>query len=124
MEIIHYINGLRAREIRGQKDSLLADERTKRADEWHNIEKRLTHLVQKTDPAVKNQLPYSERTRILITAELYRLATILYLQRTSISPQANEMRSIYLQQAFKVLGSLEVCTSPVSRSRSFAVVPA
>ncbi|KAI2625101.1 fungal-specific transcription factor domain-containing protein [Hypoxylon sp. NC1633] len=112
MEIISYANGLRALELRGEYAGFSPDERSQRADEWHVIESRITNLTQQLDPQDARLLPALERTRILTTAELYRIAAFLYLQRTGECTQNQEIRSMYLEQAFKALDSLEVCTSP------------
>lgn len=112
MEIISYVNGLRAIELRGESAEFSPDERTRRADEWHAIESRITNLTQHLDPFEAKHLPPQERTRILTTAELYRIATFLYLQRTGECTQNQDLRSMYLEQAFQALNSLEVCTSP------------
>ncbi|KAI0601329.1 fungal-specific transcription factor domain-containing protein [Biscogniauxia sp. FL1348] len=113
MEIISYVNQLRAIELRGESPTLSPEDQTHRNDEWHTVEKRITTLVQRLHPLDANCLPQHERTRILVTAELYRLAAFLYLQRTcNNSVQVQEIRSIYLEQAFQILGRLEVCTSP------------
>ncbi|KAG5764572.1 hypothetical protein H9Q72_007340 [Fusarium xylarioides] len=50
--------------------------------------------------------------RILAIAELYRLATLLYLQRVHPIAEDDFTRSIYVQQAMGVLSSLGVATSP------------
>ncbi|XXH03980.1 hypothetical protein Hte_010389 [Hypoxylon texense] len=112
MEIISYVNGLRAIELRGESADFSPEERTRRADEWHLVEDRISHLVQRLDPSDANSLPVHERTRILTTAELYRIAAFLYLQRTGECTQNQDVRSMYLEQAFQALNTLEVCTSP------------
>ncbi|OTA70111.1 hypothetical protein K449DRAFT_321574 [Hypoxylon sp. EC38] len=112
MEIISYVNGLRAIELRGESVDFSPEERTRRADDWHLIENRITTLSQHLDPLDAARLPPHERTRILTTAELYRIAAVLYLHRTGESNQSQELRSMYLEQAFQALNSLEVCTSP------------
>ncbi|KAF4419960.1 hypothetical protein FACUT_11401 [Fusarium acutatum] len=50
--------------------------------------------------------------RILAIAELYRLATLLYLQRVHPIAEDDFTRSVYVQQALGVLKSLDVATSP------------
>ncbi|KAK8042219.1 hypothetical protein PG993_006742 [Apiospora rasikravindrae] len=112
MEVISYVNGLRAAELRGDAAHYSAEEKTRKNEEWHRIEAKLATLEQTLDPDSTDKLSQSERTRILTTAELYRVAASLYLQRTTNSPQALEARSIYLTQAFQLLGNLSICTSP------------
>ncbi|KAI1389659.1 fungal-specific transcription factor domain-containing protein [Hypoxylon trugodes] len=112
MEIISYVNGLRAIELRGESAHFSAEERARRADEWRAIESRITIPSQHLSPTDATRLPAHERTRILTTAELYRIATYLYLQRTGECTQSHELRTMYLEQAFQALGILDVCTSP------------
>ncbi|KAK7952270.1 N-terminal fungal transcription regulatory domain-containing protein [Apiospora aurea] len=112
MEIISYVNGLRAADLRGDAAYYSAEEKTRKNEEWHRIEAKLATLEQTLAPDSTDKLSQSERTRILTTAELYRVAASLYLQRTTNSPQALEARSIYLTQAFQLLGNLSICTSP------------
>ncbi|KAI1380979.1 fungal-specific transcription factor domain-containing protein [Hypoxylon crocopeplum] len=112
MEIISYVNGLRAAELRGDSADFTPSERAQRADEWHRIESRITNLTQHLNPEDASHLPPHERTTILTTAEIYRIAAFLYLQRTGENSQNQELRSMYLEQAFQALNSLEVCTSP------------
>ncbi|KAK9421518.1 putative Fungal-specific transcription factor domain-containing protein [Seiridium unicorne] len=112
MEIISYVNGIRARELHGDIAYPTAEEKTRRNDEWHDVESRLANLDQKMDPSYADELSPYQRTMIHSTAELYRIATFLYLQRACNAAQAHELRSIYLDQAFQVLRTLEICTSP------------
>ncbi|ORY68814.1 fungal-specific transcription factor domain-containing protein [Pseudomassariella vexata] len=112
MEIISYVNGLRAIELKGESAAFSPGEQLCRNEEWHSIESRLSNLNQRLDPESETKLPTQERTRIRTTAELYRIATFLYLQRTINNAQVQETRTVYLEQAFRVLGSMAVCTSP------------
>ena len=112
MEIISYVNGLRAQEKQEDQMKSTEDEKTLKMEDWHAVEDRLSNMVQHLDPSYATDLPPGERTRILTTAELYRLATCLYLQRTSEHSQVEDIRSVLLDQAFTVLESLPVCTSP------------
>ncbi|KAF5650692.1 hypothetical protein F25303_4350 [Fusarium sp. NRRL 25303] len=50
--------------------------------------------------------------RILAIAQLYRLATLLYLQRVHPIAEDDFTRPVYMQQALGVLKSLDVATSP------------
>lgn len=111
MEIISYINGLRAREL-CDASSPTAEEKSRRNEEWHSIESRLANLNQQMDPSHIEQLTPFKRTMILSTAELYRIATFLYLQRACNTAQVHELRTMYLQQAFQVLRTLDICSSP------------
>ncbi|RYO99742.1 hypothetical protein DL764_006730 [Monosporascus ibericus] len=112
MEFISYVNGLRASVLRGESAAFTPDEQAQRQDEFHNVESRLATLVQRLDPHAGMHLSMREQVRIQTTAELYRIAAFLYLQRTCNTAHAEELRSIYMEQAFKALRSLEICTSP------------
>ena len=112
MEIISYVNRLRAAQLSGDVAKFSTDEKLRRNDEWHTIETRLANLDQRLDPIYADQLGQQERTLILATAELYRIAAFLYLQRTCNNSQVHELRTMYLEQAFQVLRSLVICTSP------------
>lgn len=112
MGIISYVNGLRAAEIRGVPLHYSAEERVRQSEEWQRVESRLTSLEQRLEPSSLGQLTQQERTRVLTTAEMYRVATMLYLQRTAGGTQANEIRAIFLDQAFRLLKTLAICTSP------------
>ncbi|RYP50563.1 hypothetical protein DL768_003959 [Monosporascus sp. mg162] len=112
MEYISYVNGLRASVLRGESASFTPDEQAQRQDDFRNIESRLSRLVQRLDPHAAMHLSMREQVRIRTTAELYRIAAFLYLQRTCNTAHAEELRSIYMEEAFKALRSLEICTSP------------
>jgi hypothetical protein len=112
MEIISYVNGLRALELRGGSANFSAEEKTRRSEQWHSTESQLANLEQRLDPISAMHLTQHEQTMILTTAELYRIAAFLYLQRTCNTAQAHEIRTIYLEQAFQILKCLEICTSP------------
>lgn len=107
-----YINGLRARERHADTAELTTEEKIRRNEEWHNAETRLANLEQKLDVSYSAYLSQHQCTMVRSTAELYRIATFLYLQRTCNTTQVHEIRTVYLEQAFYVLGTLEVCTSP------------
>ncbi|KAH8671316.1 fungal-specific transcription factor domain-containing protein [Xylariales sp. PMI_506] len=112
MEIISYVNGLRALELRGDALNFSPTERSRRNEKWQSMEARLRTLEQRLEPLSATQLPQHEQAMVRATAELYRIAAYLYLQRTSNSTQANEIRAVNLQEAFRMLRSLSVCTSP------------
>ena len=112
MEIVSYVNGLRAVALRGELEVLTTEEQTRRQEEWLKAESRIANLAQHLDPQADAQLPPHERVRIHTTAELYRIATFLYLQRTCNAPHAEEQRALYMDCAFKALHSLAICTSP------------
>lgn len=112
MELISYVNGLRAAVVRGELVTSTPEEQAQRQEEWHRVENQIATLSQRLDPRAAILLPMSEQVRIQTTAELYRIATFLYLQRTCNTAHAEELRSVYMEQAFNALRSLEICTSP------------
>lgn len=50
--------------------------------------------------------------QILATAELYRIAGLLYLFRVLPLPGDENERTVYVSAAFRVLGNMPICTSP------------
>jgi hypothetical protein len=111
MELISQVNSLRASQ-RNEDIGAGPDVRARRTEEVHEIEQRVTSLVQRLDSHDAKYLSTLEQARVLATAELYRIALFLYLQRTCNYAEMEEHRRIYLQQAFEILDSLETCTSP------------
>ncbi|KAI1128840.1 fungal-specific transcription factor domain-containing protein [Nemania abortiva] len=109
MEVISHVNKWRAIELCGDP-AALSDQT--RAIEYKALESKLALLTQRLDPRHEEYLSRHDRTRTLATAELYRLATFLYLHRVGSTETSQEIKSAYLQQALHVLSSLEVCTSP------------
>ncbi|KAI0473272.1 fungal-specific transcription factor domain-containing protein [Xylariaceae sp. FL0804] len=120
MEVINYVNHLRALELRQP----FSRGRIHSDDGFDAIERRLAALHQHLDASEASQLPTYEQSRTLATAELYKVATCLYLQRarrgseppptapaTSTSAPDN-VRTGLLSAAFHILGGLGVCTSP------------
>ncbi|KAI0454353.1 fungal-specific transcription factor domain-containing protein [Xylaria acuta] len=112
MEVISHVNKWRAMELCGDPTAFPDQERSNRAIEYKALESKLALLVQRLDPKHEERLSRYDRTRTLATAELYRIATFLYLHRVGSTEPSQEIKSAYLQQALQVLGSLEVCTSP------------
>ncbi|KAI8629940.1 fungal-specific transcription factor domain-containing protein [Xylariaceae sp. FL1651] len=112
MEIISYVNTYRAIELHGDSTIFSDQERSNRANEWRTLERRLALLTQRLAPGHEDRLSQHERTRTLATAELYRIATFLYLHRICNTEASQEIRSAYLQQALQILSRLDVCTSP------------
>ncbi|KAI1750854.1 fungal-specific transcription factor domain-containing protein [Xylaria castorea] len=112
MEVISHVNKWRAMELCGDHMAFPDQERSNRAIEYKALESKLALLTQRLDPRHEARLSRYDRTRTLATAELYRIATFLYLHRVGSTDPSQEIKSAYLQQALQVLGSLEVCTSP------------
>ncbi|KAF7544891.1 hypothetical protein G7Z17_g9601 [Cylindrodendrum hubeiense] len=76
-----------------------------------DLDKQLNNLIQ-TLPSLETSVHASEKARVLAIAELYRVASILYLQRVCPMPEDNVRRASFLKQGFDILDSLEVATSP------------
>lgn len=112
MEIIHHINQLRSAPL------------TRRVAEangrlelpsvmWtcQGLQDRLTRLKQQLPEEYENE-PVKKQTKVCLTAELYRIAAVLYLRAICPNVDATNQTPLWLDQAFKVLASLEICTSP------------
>ncbi|KAJ5884653.1 fungal-specific transcription factor domain-containing protein [Penicillium taxi] len=84
--------------------------------EIFNLERKLICMKQSLDPIdslIVQNVNTEQHSRIWCTAELYRLAALLYHQRVcALYLKRHEERTSYLQQAFQILSSLKVCTSP------------
>lgn len=76
------------------------------------LEAQLHHLTQRLNPEEEGQEPPWRRTRILAIAELYRLATVMYLQRVWPLEGDEQLRAVYRSQAFDVLARLHLATCP------------
>jgi hypothetical protein len=76
------------------------------------LESQLQNLTQRMDPEEESSESSPRRQAILATAELYRLAAVLYLLRACPTEGDDLARPAYMKQAFQVLGELEVATSP------------
>ncbi|KAI0406463.1 fungal-specific transcription factor domain-containing protein [Xylaria palmicola] len=109
MEVISRVNTWRAMELSGEATKFPEQERS---IEYTALENKLALLTQRLDPLHEECLTQHDRTKTLATAELYRIAAFLYLHRVGSTETSPELKSAYLQQAFLVLGSLKVCTSP------------
>lgn len=112
MEIISHVNRWRAAELCKKQKYFPEQEKSQRAIEYKALESKLALLTQRLDIRHEEYLSQHERIRTLATAELYRIATFLYLHRVGSNEASQDIKSAYLQQALHVLSSLEVCTSP------------
>ncbi|ROV93510.1 hypothetical protein VSDG_06782 [Cytospora chrysosperma] len=111
MEIIHYINQLRSaptRKVTGENGRFELP-----SVMWtcQGLQDRLIRLKQQL-PAEYENRSVKEQTKVRLTAELYRIAAILYLRAICPNVDATNQTPVFLDQAFKVLASLEICTSP------------
>lgn len=73
------------------------------------LQDRLCQLTQHRHPSEHSA---GDLDKIHLTAELYRIAAILYLRAICPSVDATNQTSTWLAKAFEVLTRLEVCTSP------------
>lgn len=76
------------------------------------LERELGSLTQRLESVEADNATAMERERMQTTAELYRLAGLLYLQRVCPTLGDELRRSHYMENAFAALGSLQVATSP------------
>lgn len=106
-EIIHHINQMRASPLQGPNPPS-AEAFQQRV----TLEQRLHNLTQQLDPDEVSASSATKCRCIEATAELYRLAALLYLQRVCPTYGDDLRREQYLTQAFAALGVLQVVTSP------------
>ena len=96
---------------------------TMNVNETKAIFRKAQALNQNLDTYSQTSLNELEKTRILLTAELYRLAALIYLIKTSIprAPRPVNISAIspdlqavcfYVDEAMNFLRCLETCTSP------------
>ncbi|KAM0481983.1 hypothetical protein ACHAPX_003317 [Trichoderma viride] len=106
--IIHRVNKLRigimTKEIEPMSPKLI--------QQRFELEHTLHNTVQRLDPAGDTGEAPARRTRILATAELYRIATLLYLVHVVPLPGDEDQKTTYLEEAFDILERLGVATSP------------
>ncbi|KAI1178114.1 fungal-specific transcription factor domain-containing protein [Nemania sp. FL0916] len=112
MEVISRVNQWRARDLCAESAPLSDQEKSDRAIEYKELESKLAALEQQLNPRHRDRLSQYDRTRTLATAELYRIATYLYLLRVGSTETCQEMKSTWLQLGLQIISTLEVCTSP------------
>lgn len=76
------------------------------------MEHTLHNLVQRLDPDGEVGEVPARRTRILVTAELYRIGALLYLLHVVPLPGDEDQKTTYLDEVFDILERLGVATSP------------
>ncbi|KAH7166529.1 fungal-specific transcription factor domain-containing protein [Dactylonectria macrodidyma] len=106
--ILHLINQIRSSSpsnLDGSELALIVQKRTA-------LEERLQNLVQRLDTEEEEAATAVECNRIMATANLYRLATLLYLQRVFPLEGDQARRNRYLNEARVTSESLQVVTSP------------
>lgn len=111
MEIIHHINQLRS--IASLKFSVEYPRASYPTVMWtcQGLQDRLCRLKQRL-PASYREQTIKEQTKVQLTAELYRLAAVLYLRATCFSAEKYGETAAWLDLAFETLEGLEICTSP------------
>ena len=76
------------------------------------LETKRLGLIQRLDQDEENTVSSLRRNQILATSDLYRLATILYLQRVCPFNGDQATRQAYLEQALSAYAKLHIATSP------------
>ncbi|EXK25001.1 hypothetical protein FOQG_10363 [Fusarium oxysporum f. sp. raphani 54005] len=107
-EAIHHINHLHAF-CKGHIPWLVTSTVLQRRIE---LGSQLRHLVQHLDPDEEKIATAPRRTQALATAELYRLAALLYLQRIYPIHEDDGSRITHLEEGFCALETLSVASSP------------
>lgn len=80
--------------------------------EFEHLEYQLVNLNQHLGLRGPNGQVQIQVSGILGTAEFYRIAALIYLKRIIPGPDSASLRNLYVEQAFQILGSLPICTSP------------
>lgn len=111
IEIIHRINRIRATILR-QPSENHKEAYEELTAQRAILEHRLNSLTQRLHPDEESSTTPFERTRILSTAELYRLAAYLYLLRALPEDGDNTSRFALMSQSLETLNRLQVATSP------------
>lgn len=111
MEIIHHINHLRSLATPEPTASNGANRPEFPTVMWtfQGLQDRLCRLSQHFPPS---ELLVGDQTKIQLTAELYRIAAVLYLRAVCPNVDATNQTPVWLRRAFETLAGLEVCTSP------------
>lgn len=110
MEIVHHINQLGS--LATQQPTVFDDvnppDSPKMMWNFQGLQDRLLQLRQ----LLPSEHTVGDQTRIQQTAELYRIAAVLYLRAICPNVDATNQTPIWLSRAFEVIAGLEVCTSP------------
>lgn len=77
-----------------------------------DLKTKLLNLEQCLDPDEDKCAAPLKRTRVLATAELYRLASLLYLLQVCPAVKDGKIRADCLEKAFAALKTLQVASSP------------
>lgn len=111
METIHNINQLRSIATRKSTGDGSRSELPSVMWTCQGLQDRLCRLKQQLPPDYAKHT-IKAQTKIRLTAELYRIAAVLYLRAICPNIDATNQTSVWLEQAFKVLNGLDICTSP------------
>ncbi|CAN8105089.1 unnamed protein product [Discula destructiva] len=111
MESIHHINQLRSIATRRTTGGGSTTELPSVMWTCQGLQDRLCRLKQHL-PSDYTQHTVKEQTKIQLTAELYRIAAVLYLRAVCPNVDATNQTPVWLELAYGVLAGLEVCTSP------------
>ncbi|KAF3763683.1 hypothetical protein M406DRAFT_352432 [Cryphonectria parasitica EP155] len=111
MEIIHNINQLRYIATRKSSEEDMQPDYPPVMWTYKGLHDRLSRHKQQLPPDYQ-QRPVREQTKVQLTAELYRIAALLYLRAICPSTNTVSRGPDWIDSAFEVLGGLEICTSP------------
>ena len=79
----------------------------------HQLQYQLETLRQTTAITEDDTSGQIDHTKVVTTAELYRIATLIYLHRSVIfTPQTSPAMQKLVSKSLSILTKLEVCTSP------------
>lgn len=112
MEMIHNINQLRSIATRPSTEGDSQSELPSVMWTCQGLQDRLCRLKQRLPSDYTQQHTVKDQSKIRLTAELYRIAAVLYLRAICPNIDATNQTPMWLEQAFKVLNGLAVCTSP------------
>lgn len=111
MEIIHHINQLRYPAAQKLHEKNGRSELPSVMWTCQGLQDRLSRLNQRLPPEIEMQST-REQTKVRLTAELYRIAAVLYLRAVCPNIDATNQTPMWLQAGFRVLENQDICTSP------------
>lgn len=84
------------------------------AEKLKKLESQLLLISQHAEiiEDYRSEAAERQKVKILNTAEFYRVAALIYLLRIDAESRTIGRISIYIQQAFRILEALPICTSP------------
>lgn len=111
MEIVHHINQLRYPAAQKFHEKSGRSELPSVMWTCQGLQDRLSRLNQRLPPEIEMQST-REQTKVRLTAELYRIAAVLYLRAVCPNIDATNQTPMWLQAGFRVLENQDICTSP------------